>query len=514
MHSALQARPIRPRPDGSLAFHPDDLALLQELIERLTSRLRLAVIFGGNKSTPGSVVYPCHNTRSWKSYEAVAQDIALSLRRIGFRHVQLLPDDMLLGDRIRRERIHMAWVNSGGVQGYNSAAHTPAALEMLGIPYVGHDPLAATTLDNKHAFKREAMCVGLPTAAFSTWHMVRGPFRPDLNSRFQRAFGDYHGPFVVKPVSGRASLHVHFVEDRCSLPDAVAEVYRATQDEVLIEKYLRGREYCIAVAGPITARGGQLARGRDPFTFAALERVLKPDEKIFTSMDVSPITKDRFKDLHPQQEAAKLDCMRRLAWEVFREFNLRSLVRLDIRSDENDDLYILEANPKPDLKRPADGVTSLISAGLPNAGMEYDDLILSLLADRLDFLFAHRAETVRHVLDLVELDAYGAPHARLQKGRAPRASVETGYAVSPPGSVATPIEEVTTSDLINEATETSLAGLNLAREAARAGEAGSGFAQNVAEVNALTTQTANAADEMTRAGTDIRTFWFNRASRR
>ena len=120
-----------------------------------------------------------------------------ALRRIGFRHVQLLPDDMLLGDRIRRERIHMAWINSGGVQFYYSAAHTPATLEMLGIPYVGHDPLAVTTLDNKHAFKREAICVGLPTATFSTWHMARGPFRPDLNSRFQRAFGDYDGPFVV-----------------------------------------------------------------------------------------------------------------------------------------------------------------------------------------------------------------------------------------------------------------------------------------------------------------------------
>ena len=115
---------------------------------------------------------------------------------------------------------------------------------------------------------------------------------------------------------------MHFVEDKWALPDAVAEVYRATQNEVLIEKYLRGREYCIAVAGPITAREGRLTRGRDPFTFAALERVLTADEKIFTSMDLRPITNDRFKDLDPRQEAAKLDRMRRLAWEVFREFNL------------------------------------------------------------------------------------------------------------------------------------------------------------------------------------------------
>src|SRR5215211_5890840 len=59
------------------------MAELDAQIERLMPRLRLAVIFGGNKSTPGSVIYPSHNTRSWKSYEAVAADIAASLRRIG-----------------------------------------------------------------------------------------------------------------------------------------------------------------------------------------------------------------------------------------------------------------------------------------------------------------------------------------------------------------------------------------------------------------------------------------------
>src|ERR1700686_841573 len=155
---------------------------LQQQIEQLLPRLRLAVIFGGDKSIDGSVVYQAQNPRSWKSYESVAEDIAASLRRIGFHHVELMPEDMRLGEQLRRSGIHMAWLNSGGVQGYNPAAHGSAMLEMLGIPYVGHDPLTATILDNKHAFKREAMSAGLPTAPFLTWHMSRGPFRPDLNS--------------------------------------------------------------------------------------------------------------------------------------------------------------------------------------------------------------------------------------------------------------------------------------------------------------------------------------------
>ena len=268
-------------------------------------------------------------------------------------------------------------------------------LEMLGVPYVGHDPLAATTLDNKHAFKREAVCAGIPTAAFSTWNMAYGPFRPELNSRFKAAFGDYAGPFIVKPVSGRASLHVHVADDRAALPGMVEAVYRATENVVLIEKYLSGREFCIGVGGPITSRQRQLVRGGEPFTLSAIERVFDAGEKIFTSMDKRPITTDRFRKLDPVRDGALLQRMRQLACEIYREFNLGTLVRLDLRSDEQGDLHVLEANPKPDLKQPAEGVTSLISAGLSECGMDYDDLIFSLIADRLDHLFTHRREAVR-----------------------------------------------------------------------------------------------------------------------
>jgi D-alanine-D-alanine ligase len=406
MQRAVIKRVIASDVNRQVGRAESDILQLEGQIERLRSRLRLAVIFGGSKSTPGGVVYPSRNTRSWKSYEAVAVDIAASLQRNGFRDVQLMPDDMHLGDRLRRAGIHMAWLNTGGVQGYNPTAHASAMLEMFGVPYVGHDSLTATTLDNKQAFKREALCAGLPTAPFVTWHMARGAFQPDVNSRFQRAFNEFSGPFVVKPVSGRASLHVHVVGDKAGLATAVEEVYRATENLVLIEKYLPGREFCIAVAGLITARGGRLVRGCEPFTFAALERVLRPDEKIFTSMDTRPITKDRCHSLDRQRDSMALDRMHRLAREVFLEFNLGSLVRIDMRTDENGKLFILEANPKPDLKRAAEGVTSLIAEGLSESGMDYDDLILSLLADRLDFLLKHRRDNLGHIVDLMSSAAY------------------------------------------------------------------------------------------------------------
>src|SRR5213593_3554016 len=65
----------RSAPSRAAAARATNMALLEEQIERLKSRMRLAVVFGGNKSAPDSVIYRSHNTRSWKSYEAVAQDI-------------------------------------------------------------------------------------------------------------------------------------------------------------------------------------------------------------------------------------------------------------------------------------------------------------------------------------------------------------------------------------------------------------------------------------------------------
>jgi D-alanine-D-alanine ligase len=375
--------------------------VLEAQIARLLDRMKLAVVFGGQKRDPAAVINPTINPRSWKSYESVAQNIADSLRRIGFRHVELMPDDMRLGDRLRNAGIHLAWLNTGGVQGYNPACHAPAMLEMLGVPYVGHDPLVATILDNKHTFKRELVGAGIPTAPFMTWHLARGPFLPKLNSRFARIFRGHHGPFIVKPVSGRASLHVHVADNANDLPDVVDQVFNATQNHVLIETYLPGRELCIAVGGLITAHKGRLSQRSVPFVFSELERVLEADEKIFASMDLRPIDSARFRPLDAVADAHELSELRVLARDVYFEFNLGSLTRLDVRADETGRLMVLEANLKPDLKYPTADATSLVCAGLDEHGMDYDDLMLSLLADRLITLFSQRRDSARNLIDLL-----------------------------------------------------------------------------------------------------------------
>jgi hypothetical protein len=61
----------------------------------------------------------------------------------------------------------------------------------------------------------------------------------------------------------------------------------------------------------------------------------------------------------------------------------------------------MEANPKPDLKRAEGDVVSLVSLGLSEHQMSYHDLILGLLADRLDYLFTYNRDSFPQIMDLI-----------------------------------------------------------------------------------------------------------------
>ena len=122
---------------------------------------------------------------------------------------------------------------------------------------------------------------------------------------------------------------------------------------------------------------------------------------IFTSMDKKAITRKRARLLNTPEDVAVCQRLIHLGQLFYSEFNLNSMVRADLRSAHNGQLYFLECNPKPDLKCPTEEMTSLFTLGLEDEGMTYDDLIISLLADRLDFLFRYRSKSMQHIIRLL-----------------------------------------------------------------------------------------------------------------
>ena len=143
----------------------------------------------------------------------------------------------------------------------------------------------------------------------------------------------------------------------------------ARDDQVLIEKFLPGSEYCVAVSGPIVEQKRKLIHRADPFSFSFVERVLDEGEMIFTSMDIRPITMQRLRLLDPHKDADLIASLREVARSVYVELDLESIIRLDLRKGVDDQIYVMEANPKPDLKKPTAGGTSIACAGLPSCGI-------------------------------------------------------------------------------------------------------------------------------------------------
>ncbi len=109
--------------------------------------------------------------------------------------------------------------------------HTASMLESAGVPFVGHTPLNAALLDDKGAFKLALAGAGLPTAPFLVHSGAKGPLDVE-GEKFRRVFGgSYLGPFIVKPVNGRASQNVEYVERREEVAAMVADVGAKTGGE-------------------------------------------------------------------------------------------------------------------------------------------------------------------------------------------------------------------------------------------------------------------------------------------
>jgi len=349
---------------------------LRSLLDRVMQDGSICVVYGGDPKAPGTVLHETFNPRATKSYRAVAEDIAQSLRRSGFRKVHVVADGLQLAAEIAGIDPQIVWVNSGGVQGYGAASHTPAMLELMGVPYVGHDPLNVALLDNKHVFKHLMRSLGVPTSPFVDWDGVS-----PLNAEGLRAALGEAGAYVAKPASGRASNHVIAANCFDEIVDAMRYIHDVTQSYVLVEHYLPGAEYTIAVYGGVCVRNGVVTISDRPTIFSPVERLLDAGERVFTSMDVKPITQARLRLLAPD-DPVRGD-LAHLASAVYGGLNLGTLVRLDVRADADGVCCVLEANPKPDLKAAENGAINIVGLGLAEIGMNYDDLVLSVFSDTL-----------------------------------------------------------------------------------------------------------------------------------
>lgn len=227
-----------------------------------------------------------------------------------------------------------------------------AFLEMLGAPYTGSDHRGSAVAMDKDMSKHLLRAAGVPTAE---WLMA-----PATAERVEQAMG---WPAVVKPNKQGSTVGLTIVREPSQLEPAIAEAF-LHDDEVIIEKFIPGRELTVGILGGEALAVGEIRPLKSEIFDYASKYQAGGAEEIFPA------------DL-PEDVAREVQ---RLGALAHRALKLQCYSRVDFRLTDSGELFCLEANTLPGMT-----ATSLLPQSAAAVGISFEDLcerICQLAIDR------------------------------------------------------------------------------------------------------------------------------------
>ncbi|MBU1999351.1 MAG: ATP-grasp domain-containing protein, partial [Candidatus Omnitrophica bacterium] len=247
---------------------------------------------------------------------------------------------------------------SEGISGRNRESQVPLLLEMKGIPFVGADSLSLGMSLDKVIAKKIFIAEGIPTPGF----FEVKPQDPAFNL-------DYlNFPLIVKPRfegSSKGLSESSRVENTDELKKQIDYVISAYKQPALIEEFIRGEEFTIAVIGndPPEAM---------PVVQIKIEGRLHLDDRFYT---FGHIKDDKLEYVCPTHIKKELkDRLCELAIKTYNAIECRDFGRIDFRVDNKGKIYVLEINPLPSLS--TEDVFMLVAKA---QGSTYEEIIGRIL---------------------------------------------------------------------------------------------------------------------------------------
>lgn len=255
-----------------------------------------------------------------------------------------------------------------GLNGFNRESQIPAMLDMLQIPYTGSDALTLGICLEKSRAKEILTYHKIPNAKFFI------AFCPeDANG------GKIDFPVIVKPVSEGSSKGIFsssLVNTPAELKDEVIRITDGYNQPALIEEFLPGREFTVAVLGNgeearvlpiIEIRYERFPENVVPLYSYEAKWILDTKENSFDVFDC------------PANITAELEEQIKLtALKTFHLLRCKDWSRIDLRLDRNGIPNIIEINPLPGIM-PDPNENSSFPKAARAAGMTYDEMIRSVL---------------------------------------------------------------------------------------------------------------------------------------
>ncbi|MEQ1897204.1 MAG: ATP-grasp domain-containing protein [Vicinamibacterales bacterium] len=237
-------------------------------------------------------------------------------------------------------------------------------LELLRIPYTGCNPRGLMLARDKALSKK-----------LMAWHRIPVPgffvVRRGETARLPKRLGF---PLIVKSLFYEASVGISqasVVETEEQLHRRVQFIHERVGTAAIVEQFIDGRELYVGVAGNDRLRvfpvwEMSFARMPDNRWRIATERVKWSDQY----QKRHGVTTDAA--VLPDADLARIA---HIAKRAYRALDLSGYARIDLRMDASGGVYVLEANPNPNL-----GYGEDFAESAESAGTSYEELLERIVA--------------------------------------------------------------------------------------------------------------------------------------
>ena len=296
---------------------------------------------------------PPEDVHRWKT----EFDVVSTLRRIGHEVRALGVQDELNPIRVAAEEwkpdvVFNLLEEFYGLSDFDS--HVVSYLELLKLPYTGCNPRGLVLARSKAITKKIA-----------TYHRVRVPaFFVVPRGRKTRRPGALRFPLFVKSASEESSLGISqasLVDGDERLAERVRFVHESVGTDAIVEEYIQGRELYVAAIGNERVRTlpvweldfGKLAETGEPIATERVKHSMEYQKK-------HGIDARRAENL----DANLARSLERITRRAYRMLELDGYARVDYRLTEQGEIYMLEANPNPEIAEKEEFASAALAAGL------------------------------------------------------------------------------------------------------------------------------------------------------
>lgn len=227
-------------------------------------------------------------------------------------------------------------------------------LELTGMPYTGSGVMASAISMDKLRSKLLWQGAGLPVAPWAA--VTRKAFKQGLDESVLQHIASLGLPLIVKPSREGSSVGMSKVDEADALHAALALAFQH-DEEVLVEKWLSGPEFTVAVLGEEILPSIRIQPAGTFYDYEA--KYLSDETQYFCPSG-----------LEAEREALLRDLVLK-AWNVL---GCRGWGRIDAMQDRDGHFYLLEANTSP-------GMTShsLVPMAARQAGLSFSQLVVRIL---------------------------------------------------------------------------------------------------------------------------------------